>query len=147
MTSANMKSTNMKSNNTSTNAANATRAKTQMPLEKVCEMADLIDNSGVCALVNGVQVAIFKLSNSAGQTSVYALSNWDPIGKANVMYRGIIGSIADEPVICSPLYKQHYSLITGACFENEDAQLSVYQCDLKGQDVFLGLVVAKPVAA
>lgn len=116
-------------------------------MQRVCELSDLAPNSGVCALVNNVQVAIFQLVDSKGQISVYALSNWDPIGKANVMYRGLIGSISDEPVICSPLYKQHYSLLTGRCFESDDARLSVYKCAVQDQQVFLGNTNATIVAA
>jgi nitrite reductase (NADH) small subunit len=116
-------------------------------MERVCELSDLAPNSGVCALINNVQVAIFQLIDNKGQISVYALSNWDPIGKANVMYRGLIGSISDEPVICAPLYKQHYSLRTGRCFESADARLSVYKCVVQGQQVFLSSTNATTVAA
>jgi nitrite reductase (NADH) small subunit len=116
-------------------------------MERVCELSDLAPNSGVCALINNVQVAIFQLVDSKGQISVYALSNWDPIGKANVMYRGLIGSISGEPVICAPLYKQHYSLLTGRCFESEDARLSVYKCVVQGQQVFLSSTNPTTVAA
>lgn len=116
-------------------------------MQKVCEVSDLAENSGVCALIENVQVAIFKLSDGSDASRVYALSNWDPIGKANVMYRGILGSILDEPVICSPLYKQHYSLLTGACFENDDVQLSVYSCVVQGSSVFVARVAQNSVAA
>ena len=50
----------------------------------VCNVDDLVDNSGVCALVQDQQVAIFKIS-SANDEQVAAVSNWDPIGKANVL--------------------------------------------------------------
>lgn len=105
----------------------------------VCTTSDLINNSGICALINTSdlqtrqasndepneeQIAIFYIPSSE---KVYALSNWDPIGKANVMYRGIVGSIAEEPCIASPLYKQHYSLISGQCFEQADTCLKVFE--------------------
>jgi len=63
------------------------------------------------------------------------------------MYRGLIGSISDEPVICSPLYKQHYSLKTGRCFESEEMHLSVYRCVVENQQVFVGLADAATFAA
>jgi nitrite reductase (NADH) small subunit len=116
-------------------------------LQRVCELSDLAPNSGVCALIDNVQVAIFQLVDSKSQINVYALSNWDPIGKANVMYRGLIGSISDEPVICSPLYKQHYSLVTGRCFESEEMHLSVYKCAVENQHVFVGLADPATFAA
>jgi nitrite reductase (NADH) small subunit len=91
----------------------------------VCQIEDLIDNSGVCALVEEQQVAIFKL-DSANDEKVLAVSNWDPIGQANVMYRGIIGSIQDTPYVASPLYKQRYCLITGKCVDDDSQSVSVY---------------------
>ncbi|TQV84831.1 nitrite reductase small subunit NirD [Exilibacterium tricleocarpae] len=89
----------------------------------VCRAADLAPDTGVCALVNGEQVAIFNESRSR---SVYAISNYDPIGGANVLSRGILGSIDDEVVVASPLYKQHFSLLTGACLEQAEHRLKIY---------------------
>lgn len=96
--------------------------------EMVCAETDLIPNSGICALVQGQQVAIFYLPDET--PSVYALSNWDPIGEANVISRGILGSLKDELVIASPLYKQHFSLTSGRCLEDEQHQLRVYPVKL-----------------
>jgi nitrite reductase (NADH) small subunit len=97
----------------------------------ICQTTDLVENSGICAVLPGFdniksengQVALFYLPHLR---QVFVLSNWDPIGRANVMYRGIIGSIKDEPVITSPLYKQHYSLHSGVCIEQADKALTVY---------------------
>jgi nitrite reductase (NADH) small subunit len=80
-------------------------------------------NSGVCALVEGQQVAIFYMPK---ENAVYALHNYDPIGKANVLSRGMIGDIKGEPVVASPLYKQHFSLKTGLCLEDEQVVVPVY---------------------
>ncbi|MFC4700112.1 nitrite reductase small subunit NirD [Glaciecola siphonariae] len=94
---------------------------------KVCHLSELVINSGVCALVQGQQIALFALKTAKTEApSVYALSNFDPIGLANVMSRGIIGSIQGEPVIASPLYKQHYSLLSGKCLEQSEYALEVY---------------------
>ena len=71
----------------------------------VCSQEDLTPNAGVCAKVADHQVAIFYCKRS---DKIYGLSNFDPIGKANVMSRGIIGSLSGEPYVASPLYKQHY---------------------------------------
>lgn len=89
----------------------------------VCSMDDLQPNSGVCALVAGQQVAIFFLVK---EQEVYAINNYDPIGKANVLSRGVIGDIKGELVVASPLYKQHYSLITGVCVEDAQVAVPVY---------------------
>lgn len=89
----------------------------------ICRLDELIENDGVCLLVGNQQIAMFKISES---DEVRAIGNYDPIGKANVLSRGIVGDIDGEPVIASPLYKQHFSLITGQCLEVEDVQVPVY---------------------
>ena len=92
--------------------------------ELVCKRNDLIPDSGICALLQGQQVAIYYLP---GETpAIYALSNWDSIGGANVMSRGILGSVGDELVIASPLYKQHFSLTSGHCLEQPEHALEIY---------------------
>jgi len=90
---------------------------------KVCEEKDLLADTGICALVNNQQVAIFK---SRRLNELFAISNYDPIGEANVLSRGIIGSIGDAVVVASPLYKQHFDLRTGDCLEQPEHKLTVY---------------------
>lgn len=96
----------------------------------VCQDNDLIENTGLCALHNGEQVAIFKISlseNSAYDQDIYAISNYDPIGKANVLSRGLLGNIGDHLVVASPLYKQHFDLITGECLEDSEQNIKTYE--------------------
>lgn len=104
----------------------------------ICTVADLAENSGICALIKigaqEQQIAIYYLPATAEK--VFAISNWDPLGQANVMSRGIVGSIGDELVVASPLYKQHYSLISGKCFE-ADATVPVFKVSIDGQAVVL----------
>lgn len=97
-----------------------------MNWQTLCKSSDLIDNAGVCAKFNEEQVALFSLFEGEQQT-LFALGNWDPIGKANVLSRGVIGSIGEELVVASPLYKQHFSLLTGKCQEDENVSVPVYQ--------------------
>lgn len=84
-----------------------------------CRLDDLVAGSGVCALVNGQQVAIFYLPGE--RQALYAIDNHDPIGGANVLSRGIVGDIGGELVVASPLYKEHFSLVDGRCLEKEYA--------------------------
>lgn len=95
----------------------------------VCSVADLRENSGVCALVNGLQIAIFYLPDN--DNAVYAINNYDPIGKANVLSRGIMGDIKGEIMVSSPLYKQHFSLETGACLEDKSISVPAYACRIE----------------
>jgi len=90
---------------------------------KACESSDLIAGTGVAVSLGDEQVAIFKLRKDE---SVYAISNYDPIGKANVLSRGITGSIGDRVVVSSPLYKQHFDLKTGECLENQGVKVKAY---------------------
>lgn len=98
----------------------------------------LVANSGVCALVNNQQIAIFYIPQSS--TPVFAISNYDPIGKANVLSRGIIGSIDNKLVVASPLFKQHYCLASGECLEAEAIHLPVFDAKIENGNVFISAV-------
>ena len=88
----------------------------------VCKLTDIVPDTGVCALVHGRQVAVFRL----GDDRVYAIGNLDPFSKANVLSRGIVGDLKGELVVASPVYKQHFSLITGQCLEDADVRVAVF---------------------
>lgn len=88
-------------------------------------------NTGVCALVNGHQVAVFRLDDD----SVYAISNHDPFSRANVLSRGIVGDVKGELVVASPVYKQHFSLASGLCLEDPEIRVAVYSVRLDGEMV------------
>lgn len=98
----------------------------------VCQTSDLVDNSGVCALINEQQVALFKLSVRE-QVQLFAISNWDPIGKANVLYRGLLTSVGETITVASPLYKQRYSLATGQCLDADEIAVRVYPIRIEQQ--------------
>lgn len=102
----------------------------------VCAADDLQPDSGVCALVAGKQIALFYLHKSR---EVFAVDNFDPIGKANVLSRGMIGDLGGEPMLASPLYKQHYSLKTGSCFEYAEIKIATYDARLDNGRVMLNL--------
>jgi nitrite reductase (NADH) small subunit len=103
----------------------------------LCNHKDLIANSGICAIAQGKQIALFYMPSETPQ--VYAIGNWDPIGKANVLSRGMIGDIGERLVVASPLYKQHFDLQTGACLEDSDISVPVYNVELVADQVLLTL--------
>jgi len=110
----------------------------------VCSVDDLQPDSGVCALVEGEQVAIFwmrpVLSEAEGpDAKVYAVGNYDPFGNANVLSRGLIGDIGGQPVVASPLYKQHFNLQTGVCLEDETVKIPVYAIRIDNGSVQVNL--------
>src|SRR6185436_19571570 len=88
---------------------------------------DIVPNTGVCARVDGRQVAIFRLDDD----SLYALDNYDPISRANVLSRGIVGDVKGELVVASPVYKQHFSLATGQCLEDGAVRIPAYPVRLE----------------
>jgi len=103
----------------------------------ICGTTDLVTDSGISALLTNEtgeeeQIAIFYLPNSEEQ--IFAVGNYDPIGKANVLYRGLVGCIDSEPVVSSPLYKQHYSLKTGSCLQ-ENETIAVYPIRIEDEEV------------
>jgi nitrite reductase (NADH) small subunit len=94
----------------------------------ICSIEDLAPNVGVCALVADQQVAIFRCTRT---DSLYAISNYDPIGKANILSRGIIGSIDGKLCVASPLYKQHFDLKTGECLEAPEHKIATFAVRLQ----------------
>ncbi|MEH6466010.1 MAG: nitrite reductase small subunit NirD [Porticoccus sp.] len=99
---------------------------------RICQDEDLLTNTGLCALLDGEQVAIYKINppkNNLGEDNqdLYAISNYDPIGKANVLSRGILGNIGDHLVVASPLYKQHFDLVSGECLEDPEHRVKTYE--------------------
>ncbi len=92
----------------------------------ICPLTDLIPGSGVAALVDGEQIALFYLPD-ASEPGVYAIGNHDPIADAPVLSRGIVGDLDGELVVASPLYKQHFSLTSGACLEDDTASVPVHR--------------------
>jgi nitrite reductase (NADH) small subunit len=97
---------------------------------KVCRLDDILPDTGVCALVHGEQVAIFLVDRK-----IYAIGNRDPFSGANVLSRGIVGDLNGELVVASPLYKQHFSLLTGRCIEDPSVSVPVYGVRVEGEDI------------
>lgn len=99
----------------------------------VCALEDIWPNTGVCALVEGRQVAIFRLQDDL----LYAIDNYDPHSDANVMSRGIVGDLSGEHVVASPIYKHHYQLRTGVCVEDHSVRLHTYAVELRDDAVWV----------
>lgn len=90
----------------------------------ICSIEAITPNTGVCALVEGQQVAIFKVGN---QDDVFAISNYDPFSKAFVLSRGIVGDRKGILKVASPIYKQNFNLLTGQCLDDETVSIPTYQ--------------------
>mgnify|MGYP006268021059 FL=1 len=98
----------------------------------VCHRQDLQEDSGVCVLINQQQIAVFYISKL---DQIFAVGNYDPIAKVNVLSRAMVGDLGGEPMLASPLYKQHYSLMSGQCFEQPEISIPVYPVRIIGDQV------------
>ena len=99
----------------------------------VCSATRIPEFSGVAALVDGQQVAVFRVGDSW-----FALSNWDPCSGAAVLSRGIVGDAAGEPVVASPVYKERFSLRTGECLDAAEHSVPVYPVRVRDGVVEVG---------
>jgi len=100
--------------------------------ERICALEEVPCGGGACALLDGRQVAIFRIADA-----VYALDNFDPAGEANVLSRGIVGDVQGELVVASPLYKHHYSLLSGRCLEDASRSVNVYPARIGAGDIWV----------
>ncbi|MFT7140048.1 MAG: nitrite reductase (NADH) small subunit [Sulfitobacter sp.] len=103
----------------------------------VCITADLVPHSGVAVKVGEQQLAVFYMPDESPQ--IYVMDNYDPIGRANVMSRGILGDIKGELVVAAPLYKQHFRLCTGVCVEDEGVSVAVFKSAIIDDSVVVWL--------
>ncbi len=89
----------------------------------VCALDDIWPDTGECALVGRLQIALLRVGDGE---CVYAIDNFDPFSKAYVLSRGIVGDRHGEPKVASPMYKQSFSLTTGACLDDASVHVKVY---------------------
>ncbi len=90
--------------------------------EDACALSDIAPDTGVCALIAGVQIAVVRAGDA-----VYAIGNFDPFSKAFVLSRGIVGDRGGVPKIASPIFKQCFDLRTGACLDDPSVRVPVYE--------------------
>jgi len=88
----------------------------------VCDYADLTPERGVAALIDGAQIALFRLADG----SLRAVGNRDPFSGAYVLARGIVGSRGPSPTIASPMLKHVFDLDSGRSFDDATICLPTY---------------------
>jgi nitrite reductase (NADH) small subunit len=98
----------------------------------VCDLRTLPLDRGVCALVGGEQVALFRVSPDG---ELFAVSNYDPFSKAFVLSRGIVGSKGDAIKVASPVYKNGFCLRTGQSLDDPEVRLTTYAIRVVGARV------------
>jgi nitrite reductase (NADH) small subunit len=102
----------------------------------VCALEQIVPNTGVCALVNGQQVAIFRVQKD-GADNVYAIGNYDPNSDASVLSRGLVGNLGERTVVASPIYKHHFDLLTGECVEEGANSVPAYPARIEDGKVWV----------
>lgn len=118
-----------------------------MTMVDICALGDLSVERGAAALLEGVQLAVFRLVDD----SVRACQQLDPYSGANVLSRGLVGSheLPGEPgepvpTIASPMYKQAWNLDTGEVLDSGGGQklpIAVHAAEVRNGRV---LVSARP---
>jgi len=115
---------------------------------EVCPVDRLPIDRGVAAIVDGDQVAVFRLSpinradgDSAITEEFAAVSHIDPVTGSPVMARGLVGSVGAPPLViptvASPLHKQRYNLRSGACLDDSELTLEVFELAVVDSTVFV----------
>ena len=102
--------------------------------QPVCELDEIWPDVGVCAKHGDDQVAIFRWGNGE---QLFAIGNFDPFSKANVLSRGIVGDKQGEPKVASPIYKQNFSLRTGECLDDPNVRVPTYEVRVERGTVML----------
>ena len=101
----------------------------------ICTVEDIPPNGARCAELGNHQVAVFRI-NVGGTEEFFAIDNRDPFSKANVLSRGIVGSLQDKIVVASPVYKQHFCLRSGECLEG-NVRLRTWSIRIAGDQLQL----------
>jgi nitrite reductase (NADH) small subunit len=101
--------------------------------QRICALEDILPETGVCALVGGRPIAVFRLADDR----LFALDNHDPASGANVLSRGIVGDLRGEAVVASPIYQHHYVLHSGRCLEDPAITLHTYAVQARDGAVWL----------
>jgi assimilatory nitrite reductase (NAD(P)H) small subunit (EC 1.7.1.4) len=100
----------------------------------ICNIDDILPQTGVCALLGHEQVAIFRPYHDE---RVFAISNIDPFFRASVLSRGIIAEHNGELWVASPLKKQRFRLSDGLCMEDESHSIAHFDVRVKDGQVQL----------
>lgn len=103
------------------------------PWSSVCTVDDVLPDTGVCALVEGRHVAVFRV----GAAQWFAIDNVDPKSQASVLSRGLVGSLGERIVVASPLYKNHFDLRTGECVEAPEHSVGAHPVRVEEGRVYI----------
>ena len=105
----------------------------------ICATDDILPDTGVCALVEGCHVAVFRLGADPQQPRYFAIDNVDPRSGASVLSRGLLGNLGERLVVASPIYKNHFDLATGECLEAPEHSVRAHAVRVEDDRVLVAL--------
>ena len=103
---------------------------------RVCTVEDIPAKGGVHALLEGRQIAVFRVDDD-----VFALEERDAASDAVLLTRGGVDELMGEPILVSQAQRRHFSLRTGRCLESPDHGLRTYPARVANGEVW---VLAEP---
>ena len=105
----------------------------------VCRVDEIVPNTGVCALIENEQIAVFHVHahNQDPADRYFAIQNFDPNSRAAVLSRGLVGNLGERIVVASPIYKQHFDLQTGECLEAPEHSVTAYPTRVEDGKVWI----------
>ncbi|MDJ0021827.1 MULTISPECIES: nitrite reductase large subunit NirB [Pantoea] len=102
------------------------------PWSEICPLEAIPPEAGIGARLGSVRIALFRMGDDC-----YALEDREPGSEASVLSRGILGDVAGEPVVISPLYKQRVRLRDGQSLDNPQHQLRCWPVKLEDGQVWV----------
>ncbi len=96
------------------------------PWNALCRVDDIPQQAGIGARLGNQRIALFRFDEQ-----LFALDDNEPGTHASVMSRGILGDVAGEPVVISPLYKQRFRLADGQSLDKPELQLRSWPVKLE----------------
>lgn len=99
----------------------------------ICDVADLRPNVGVAVQLPEGPFALFYMPDQ--HPNLYAVGHQDPFSKANVLGWGLLSEDDGEWSVASPLYKQRFSLTSGACVEDPTVSVPTLDVKIQGHQV------------
>ena len=104
----------------------------------ICKLHDVPENEGVCAWVEGKQIAIYNFK-AIGKW--FASENKCPHKMQEILSRGILGTTGEnyEPKIACPFHKKTFSLETGKCLSGDELSIKIYPVMIEDDFIYVGL--------
>ncbi|MEC4725762.1 nitrite reductase small subunit NirD [Shewanella sp. D64] len=89
----------------------------------ICDEKALPCFGGIAAWIENRAIAIFNLR----EQGLFAICNTDPATGVSLLSRGLICELEGDIFVASPLHKQHYSLTSGQCIEDDSLSVQLYR--------------------